>query len=305
MRTVETAGKTVLFSALTVAASLAALLVFPLYFLRSFAYAGIAVVLMALARLAAVARRRSSPCSATASTRCPIGRRRAERAERRRLLAPHGDVRDAPARSRSPRRSWSPSCWCSAPVPASRPSACPTTGCCRRRPPSRQASRRAAHATSPATAAESFGVVADGVGADRLDRRRRSPRPDLGARRASPGSTARPGTFVDGALARHRARRSPGSPTATPTWMSVVPAVRRGSPRASSWSSEIRVARPARSTSLSRGPRRELVDTKAAIADRLPLALGHHRGRHVRAAVPAVGQRAGAAQGAGAQLARA
>ena len=44
VRTVETAGRTVVFSALTVAASLAALLVFPLAFLRSFAYAGIAVV---------------------------------------------------------------------------------------------------------------------------------------------------------------------------------------------------------------------------------------------------------------------
>jgi putative drug exporter of the RND superfamily len=44
VRTVETAGKTVLFSALTVAVSLAALLVFPMFFLRSFAYAGIAVV---------------------------------------------------------------------------------------------------------------------------------------------------------------------------------------------------------------------------------------------------------------------
>ncbi|MGH9156271.1 MAG: MMPL family transporter [Acidimicrobiales bacterium] len=44
VRTVETAGRTVVFSALTVAVSLSALLVFPLAFLRSFAYAGIAVV---------------------------------------------------------------------------------------------------------------------------------------------------------------------------------------------------------------------------------------------------------------------
>ncbi len=44
VKTLTTAGKTVLFSALTVAAALAALLVFPLYFLRSFAYAGVAVV---------------------------------------------------------------------------------------------------------------------------------------------------------------------------------------------------------------------------------------------------------------------
>lgn len=47
--TLRTAGRTVLFSALTVAVSLAAMLVFPQYFLRSFAYAGIAVVLIAAA----------------------------------------------------------------------------------------------------------------------------------------------------------------------------------------------------------------------------------------------------------------
>ncbi len=49
VRTMETAGRTVAFSALTVAVSLAALLVFPLYFLRSFAYAGTAVVALAAA----------------------------------------------------------------------------------------------------------------------------------------------------------------------------------------------------------------------------------------------------------------
>ena len=46
VRTVETAGRTVAFSAVTVAVSLSALLVFPLYFLRSFAYAGIGVTLV-------------------------------------------------------------------------------------------------------------------------------------------------------------------------------------------------------------------------------------------------------------------
>ncbi len=49
IRTVETAGRTVAFSALTVAVSLAALLVFPLYFLRSFAYAGVGVLAVAMA----------------------------------------------------------------------------------------------------------------------------------------------------------------------------------------------------------------------------------------------------------------
>ena len=47
-RTVETAGRTIVFSALTVAVALGALILFPLYFLRSFAYAGIGVVLIAM-----------------------------------------------------------------------------------------------------------------------------------------------------------------------------------------------------------------------------------------------------------------
>ncbi|HEX2117846.1 MAG TPA: MMPL family transporter [Acidimicrobiales bacterium] len=47
VRSVRTAGRTVIFSAVTVAVSLAAMLVFPLTFLRSFAYAGIAVVALA------------------------------------------------------------------------------------------------------------------------------------------------------------------------------------------------------------------------------------------------------------------
>ncbi|MER5931218.1 MMPL family transporter [Streptomyces sp. NPDC002054] len=47
--TLRTAGRTVLFSSLTVAVALSAMLLFPMYFLRSFAYAGIAVVLIAAA----------------------------------------------------------------------------------------------------------------------------------------------------------------------------------------------------------------------------------------------------------------
>jgi RND superfamily putative drug exporter len=45
--TVRTSGRTVLFSALTVGLSLSAMIVFPMYFLRSFAYAGLAVVALA------------------------------------------------------------------------------------------------------------------------------------------------------------------------------------------------------------------------------------------------------------------
>ena len=49
---VRSAGRTVLFSSVTVALCMAAMLVFPFYFLRSFAYAGLAVV--AIAALGAV-----------------------------------------------------------------------------------------------------------------------------------------------------------------------------------------------------------------------------------------------------------
>ncbi|MGP3967131.1 MMPL family transporter [Streptomyces sp. 6N223] len=47
VNTVRTAGRTIVFSAAIVAASLATMLLFPLYFLRSFAYAGIGVVTIA------------------------------------------------------------------------------------------------------------------------------------------------------------------------------------------------------------------------------------------------------------------
>src|SRR6266704_613066 len=74
--TMRTAGRTVLFSAATVAVALVALLVFPLYFLRSFGYAGIAVVALAavgalvvLPALLAVLGRRID------SLRLPFGRR--------------------------------------------------------------------------------------------------------------------------------------------------------------------------------------------------------------------------------------
>ncbi|MBU8818032.1 MMPL family transporter [Mycolicibacterium goodii] len=49
IRTMMTAGRTVLFSAMTVALSMVAMVLFPMYFLKSFAYAGIAVVALAAA----------------------------------------------------------------------------------------------------------------------------------------------------------------------------------------------------------------------------------------------------------------
>ncbi len=49
VRTMVTAGRTVLFSAITVALSMAAMILFPMYFLKSLAYAGIATVAFAAA----------------------------------------------------------------------------------------------------------------------------------------------------------------------------------------------------------------------------------------------------------------
>ena len=49
VRTMATAGRTVLFSALTVALSMITMVLFPQYFLKSFAYAGVAVVAFAAA----------------------------------------------------------------------------------------------------------------------------------------------------------------------------------------------------------------------------------------------------------------
>jgi len=48
VKTVSTAGRTVFFSGLTVALVLASMLLFPQYFLKSFAYAGVSVVLFAV-----------------------------------------------------------------------------------------------------------------------------------------------------------------------------------------------------------------------------------------------------------------
>jgi putative drug exporter of the RND superfamily len=47
VRTMATSGRTVLFSAMTVGLSMAAMVLFPMYFLKSFAYAGIATVTFA------------------------------------------------------------------------------------------------------------------------------------------------------------------------------------------------------------------------------------------------------------------
>lgn len=77
-RTVRTAGRTVAFSGLTVAVSLSALLIFPIYFLRSFAYAGIGVIIFALL-MSLVAVPATLSLLGHRLEALPIGKRRARR----------------------------------------------------------------------------------------------------------------------------------------------------------------------------------------------------------------------------------
>ena len=51
IRTMATSGRTVLFSAATVALSMSAMVLFPMYFLKSFAYAGVATVAFVAGRV--------------------------------------------------------------------------------------------------------------------------------------------------------------------------------------------------------------------------------------------------------------
>ena len=90
VRTMQTAGRTVMFSSVTVAVSLAALLVFPLYFLKSFAYAGIAVTLLAAVGAIVVL----PAILAALGTRVDMGSPRRSRARRAELAGPASEATD-------------------------------------------------------------------------------------------------------------------------------------------------------------------------------------------------------------------
>ena len=110
IQTMLTAGRTVVFSATTVALSLAAMVLFPMYFLKSFAYAGIATVaLCAVAALvvtpAADRGARRPPGRVGRATRHPAAarsRRTAAHAAAAAVLVPmdeRGDAARAPDRA--------------------------------------------------------------------------------------------------------------------------------------------------------------------------------------------------------------
>jgi RND superfamily putative drug exporter len=130
-RTMSTAGRTVLFSAVTVALSLSALLLFPMYFLKSFAYSGVATVAFAAAAAVIV----------TPAAIVLLGDRLNALDLRRWLRRALG--RPEPVAKpveqifwyRSTKAQPSSRCWCCSARPScASSSAVRTTGCCRSRP---------------------------------------------------------------------------------------------------------------------------------------------------------------------------
>ena len=270
--TMATAGRTVLFSAATVAVSLVALLVFPLYFLRSFGYAGIAVVALAavgalvvLPALLAVLGRRVD------RLRLPVRRRRAASAA---SAAGGFWHRLATGVMRRP-----------LPIAAAVVAlllllGAPFLGVRFGLPddrvlPAGAASRQVADALRTGFAADESGalsVVATGIG----DPTGRLPDIDRYAAALSRLDDVRRVDGLSGSYADGRRLQGPAPAAArfaTPdgTWLAVVPSVGSYSPQGEDLVARVR-ALPAPFGVQVAGPAAQLVDTKASLAAHLPAA---------------------------------
>jgi RND superfamily putative drug exporter len=241
VRTVTTAGRTVAFSALTVAVSLSALLVFPLSFLRSFAYAGVAVVLSAAAAslltlpalLAVFGPRVKLPRATRRTTESRFWYRLARGVMRRPVLVAIGVVGVLLALGTPFLR-----------VDAGLPSY-------RSLPPGSDA-RQVAEVLDTrfsGTRTDEFAVALPGVPA--------GPAVDDFARRVR----------SVGGVDSVRVQTSPAG-----SWLTVVPSVVPRSPEGERMVHDIRALDEPFTFAVG-GDAAELVDAKAAIADRLPLAL--------------------------------
>jgi RND superfamily putative drug exporter len=276
LRTMNTAGRTVLFSAATVAVSLLALLVFPLYFLRSFGYAGIAVVALAalgalvvLPALLAVLGRRVD------RLRLPIGRRRA--------ADPSGAVgaagggfwhRLATGVMRRPLPI------ATAVVAVLLLLGTPFLGVRFGLPddrvlPASAGSRQVADALRAGFAADessALAVVATGTG-DPAGRRQDIDRYAAAVSRLDDVSRvdALTGSYTDGRQVQAPTPASRRFAAADGTWLSVVPSVGSSSARGEELVARVR-ALPAPFAAQVTGPAAQLVDTKASLAAHLPAA---------------------------------
>src|SRR5215207_31654 len=273
VRSVEMAGRTVVISALTVAVALSALVVFPMYFLRSFAYAGIAVVLLAM-----VASIVTLPAMLAV-----VGPRIDSRRARRAALPAAGAVTVAPA----------PGFWHRvATTVMRRPLAVAigvtaillvlgapflrlTTGLPDERalPESaevRQVSERIA-AGFDGDSGEAFPIVAEAVdpgGAAMAAFATDVSALDGVARVEGPG-----GTWADGRRVAGPTPTSRRFAAANAAWLSVVPTVGPQTPQGERLAEEVR-ALDAPFEVLVGGGAAELIDTKQALAAGLPIALG-------------------------------
>jgi putative drug exporter of the RND superfamily len=271
VRTIETAGRTVLISGLTVAVSLAALLVFPMYFLRSFAYAGIAVVAMAVgaslltlpALLAMIGTRIDRfrigrPAAAAKPEHEGFWHRVATFVMRRPMPI-------AIATTAFLLLLGSPFLRVNFATPDDR--VLPADA------PARLASETLRTDFS-GNASESFGVVLDGIGpddTDTIDTTAATISQLEGVARVESSS----GVFVDGALAtttEFDGRFQIVDDVGPASWMSVVPTFAVVSAEGERLVQQIRSLDLPADVQVE-GQAAGLVDTKASIADRLPLAL--------------------------------
>ena len=134
-RTMATAGRTIAFSALAVAAALSAMLVFPVYFLKSFAYAGVGVTLFSAASALLVLPALLAVLGGRVTPDASAGAGRAQR--RSAVLGSARRRRDAPAPSWL--RCRSSRCCCSSRRRCSQsPSVRRTIACCPRASASHQ-----------------------------------------------------------------------------------------------------------------------------------------------------------------------
>ena len=269
VRSIETAGKTILISALTVAASLSALLVFPLYFLRSFAYAGITVVLLALAGsiLALPALLATLGYRVNALR---IGTRRIERAEsdgawhRIATLVMRRPIPIATAGIIVLVLLGIPVLHANFGIPDDR--VLPTSA------QSRQASE-ILRAEFSGNSAEGFGVVLTGSGAERLDEISEIAT-EISSLNGVDRVESASGTFAGGMFQTANESDSRFLPKNenSITWMSVIPDFPIASPQGEKLVEEIRNLNLPVDAAVT-GQAAGLVDSKAAIRQSLPWAL--------------------------------
>jgi len=263
VRTVQTAGRTVVFSGATVAISLAALLIFPQVFMRSFAYAGIAVVGVALLGSVVVL-----PALLMA-----LGRRIDSLRVRRTRPAAAGEGRWHRIATAVMRRP--------VPIATAVVALLVVLGLPFLRVEFGQADDRVLPAGNSARAVSEelrIGFAGNEAGAATVVARGDGDVAGYASALSQVDGVERvdavDGSYVDGTPV------APATPASTRfdgdgvTWLSVVPSVEPVSPAGERLVEDLRAVNSTFDDVLVGGPSAELIDGKAALFDRVPLAIG-------------------------------